>query len=84
MGATQQKNQLSLAFAADRRGETPTAATPGTEASVAQLRAESPVHDARVMEEMVSCDNLRSARQRVQANQGSRGLDGMTVGELPP
>jgi RNA-directed DNA polymerase len=83
MGAKQQKNQLSLAFMADSRGETPTAATQGTEAAMAKLRTESPVSDERVMEEMVSRENLRRALQRVKANQGSPGIDGMTVGELP-
>ena len=83
MGAKQQKNQLSLAFMADRRGETPTAATEGTEASMAKLWTESPVSDERVMEEIVSRENLKSALQRVKANQGSPGIDGMTVGELP-
>jgi RNA-directed DNA polymerase len=83
MGAKQQKNQLSLAFAADSRGETPTAATQGTEASMAKLRTESPVSDERVMEEIVSRENLKRALQRVKANQGSPGIDGMTVGELP-
>jgi len=83
MGAKQQKNQLSLAFAADSRGETPTAATQGTEASMAKPRTESPVSDERVMEEIVSRENLKRALQRVKANQGSPGIDGMTVGELP-
>jgi RNA-directed DNA polymerase len=83
MGAKQQKNQLSLAFVADKRGETPTAAAQGTEASMAKLRTESPVSDERVMEEMVSRENLQRALQRVKANQGSPGIDGMTVGELP-
>ena len=83
MGAKPQKNQLSLALAADRRGETPTAATQGTEASMAKPRTESPVRDERVMEEMVSRENLKRALPRVKANQGSPGIDGMTVGELP-
>jgi RNA-directed DNA polymerase len=83
MGAKQQKNQLSLAFGADSRGETPTAATQGTEASMARPRTESPVSDERVMEEIVSRENLQRALQRVKANQGSPGIDGMTVGELP-
>ncbi len=69
---------------ADSRGEPPTAATPGTEASMAKLRTESPVSDERVMEEVVSRENLKRARQRVKANQGSPGIDGMTVGEFPP
>jgi RNA-directed DNA polymerase len=83
MGAKPQKNQLSLAVAAASRGETPTAATQGTEASMAKLRTDSPGSDERVMEEMVSRENLKRARQRVKANQGSPGIDGMTVGELP-
>jgi RNA-directed DNA polymerase len=35
------------------------------------------------MEEMVSRENLKRALQRVKANRGSPGIDGMTVGELP-
>jgi RNA-directed DNA polymerase len=68
---------------ADSRGETPTAATQGTEAARAKPRTESPVSDERVMEEMVSRANRQRARQRGKANQGSPGIDGMTVGELP-
>lgn len=83
MGAKQQKNQLSLAFAADSGGETPAAATQGTEASMAKPQTESLVRDERVMEEMVSRENLKRALQRVKANQGSPGIDGRTVGELP-
>jgi hypothetical protein len=48
---------------------------------MAKLRTESPVRDARVMEAMVSRANLKRALPRVQATQGSPGLDGMTVGE---
>jgi hypothetical protein len=81
MGAKQPKNQLSLAFMADRRGEPPTAATPGTAASRAKRRTERPVRDERVMEEIVSHENLQRARHRVKANQGSPGIDGMMVGE---
>jgi hypothetical protein len=33
------------------------------------------------MEEMVARENLKRALQRVKANQGSPGIDGMTVGE---
>lgn len=80
MGAKPPKHQVSLALAAGRRGETPTAAAPGTEASMATLRPESPVSDERVMEARVSREHLKSARPRVQANHGSPGLDGLTVG----
>jgi RNA-directed DNA polymerase len=50
---------------------------------MAKLRTESPVSDERVREEIVSRENLKKALQRVQANQGSPCIDGMTVGELP-
>jgi hypothetical protein len=81
MGATPQKHQWSLALAAGSRGETPTAATQGPAAAMATRRTERPVRDERVMEEMVSRENLQRALPRVQANHGSPGSDGMTVGE---
>ena len=84
MGATQQKNQVSLAFVADHRGETLTVTTQGTEASMATLQTESPVRDERGMEEMVSREHLKRALQSVTANLGSPGIDGLTVGEIPP
>ena len=36
-----------------------------------------------LMEEVVAPDNIARAMKRVIANQGSPGIDGMTVGELP-
>lgn len=35
-----------------------------------------------LMEEVTSRDNLNRAYQRVKANQGAAGVDGLTVGEL--
>jgi hypothetical protein len=81
MGAKPQKNQVSLAVMADRRGETPTAAPAGTAASRATLWTERPVRDERGREERVSRETLKSAWPRVQAHPGSPGIDGMTVGE---
>jgi hypothetical protein len=80
MGAQPQTNQVRRACAADRRGETPTAATQGTEASMATPRPERPVRDERVRAERVSREHLKSALQRGQANHGRSGLEGMTVG----
>ena len=48
---------------------------------MAKLRTASPVGDERVMEEIVSRENLKKALQRVKANQGSPGIEGMTAGE---
>jgi hypothetical protein len=59
-------------------------AAPGTEASMATLRTESPVRDERGRAERVSREHLTSALPRVQANHGSAGIEGMTVGELAP
>jgi hypothetical protein len=81
MGAKPQTHPGSLACAADRRGETPTAATPGPAASMATLRTECPVSDECVREEMVSREHLQSARHSVKAHHGSPGIDGMPVGE---
>jgi RNA-directed DNA polymerase len=83
-GAQPQKTQVSLAFMAARRGETPTAAPHGTEASRAKPWTASPVSDTRVMAELVSRAPRKSALQRVKANHGSPGREGMTVEELPP
>lgn len=78
------KIQLELAFEAVGRGEAPAAADRGgTEASAANRDTESPASTERLMEEVCRPDNLRKALQRVRANQGSPGPDGMRVGELP-
>jgi hypothetical protein len=58
MGAQPPKNQLSLAFGADHRGATPTAVTPGPDASIARPRPASPGRDERGMAAMVLHENL--------------------------
>src|ERR1019366_4791052 len=45
--------------------------------------AEDPAGNQRVMEEVCERENRRAALKRVRANQGSPGIDGMTVEELP-
>ena len=83
MGGKRQKNQLYLAFMTESRGEAPTAGMGGTEPPAVKREPESPAEHERLMEEVCSRGNLWKALQRVQANKGSPGVDGMTVQQLP-
>ena len=83
MGDKRQKNQLVLAFPAADRGEAPTGAAGGTESSAGQRGTESPAITEQLMEEICGRENCKQALRRVKANQGSPGVDGMTVHDLP-
>jgi len=83
MGGKQQKNQRLLAFMAESRDEVPTAASGGTEPSVAKREPESLATIEQLMEEVCQRNNLEEALKRVMANKGSPGVDGMTVRKLP-
>jgi len=83
MGGKQQKNQRLLAFMAESRDEVPTAASGGTEPSVAKREPESLATIEQLMEEVCQRNNLEEALTRVMANKGSPGVDGMTVRKLP-
>jgi RNA-directed DNA polymerase len=83
MSSKRQKTQLLLAFAAESRDEFPMAAEGGTELSMAKRDAESPTQMESLMEEVCQRDNLWQALERVQANKGAPGVDGMTVRKLP-
>lgn len=83
MSDKRQKNQLVLAFMAEDTGEAPRAAIKGTESLAAERRTESPAIGEQWMEEVCERENCRQALARVKANQGSAGVDGMTVHELP-
>jgi RNA-directed DNA polymerase len=50
---------------------------------VAKRGTESPARTDRLMEEVVERENCKEALKRVKSNQGSAGIDGMTVGQLP-
>jgi len=77
-----QKNQLRLAFGEATRSEAPDAAQEGTEVQAAKCRAESRAREEQSMERVCQRDNLWQALQRVKANAGSPGVDGMTVDGL--
>src|SRR5438874_7022469 len=86
MSGRRQKNwpeQEVLAFPAESRSDAPTAAAQGTETRMARRKSESLAGTERLMEEVCELENCKQALQRVKANQGSPGVDGMTVDELP-
>jgi RNA-directed DNA polymerase len=86
MSEQRQKNrpeQEVLAFPAESRSDAPTAAVQGTERRMAKHRTESLAGSERRMEEVCELENCKQALQRVKANKGSPGVDGMTVDELP-
>ncbi|MGH7622330.1 MAG: group II intron reverse transcriptase/maturase, partial [Gemmatimonadaceae bacterium] len=65
------------------RGEAPTAERSGEATSVTQGDDRSGLDTLQLMERVVEGGNLRRALQRVQQNEGSPGVDGLTVDELP-
>src|ERR1700740_765056 len=86
MSGQRQKNrpeQGVLALAVESRSDAPKAAEQGTETLMAKHRTESLAGTERLMEEVCELDNCKQALQRVKANKGSPGVDGMSVDELP-
>jgi RNA-directed DNA polymerase len=83
MDDRRQKNQLVLAFVEEDRGEAPKDFQEGTESLAGKRGAESPAITEQLMEEVCERVNCKQALKRVKANQGSPGVDGMTVHELP-
>ena len=78
-----QNNQLELAFMTESKGEARATVGEGTESRVAEDQTQSPALDQQLMEEVCERENLKKALERVKANQGSPGIDGMTVEQLP-
>ena len=75
----QQNIQMQLDFSSALTGEAREAGREGPEASGATSGTENPVSTNRLMEAVCERENLKAALQRVKANQGSPGVDGMTV-----
>ena len=76
----QKSEQLELAL--DNRGETPTSRRSG-EVPTMESGTERSGSDHGLMEAVVERANAIAALKRVRQNQGSPGIDGMTVEELP-
>jgi hypothetical protein len=86
MSGQRQKNrpeQEVLAFLGESRSDAPKTTGEGTETLVAKRKPESLAGTERLMEEVCELENSKQALQRVKANKGSPGVDGMTVEELP-
>lgn len=83
MSEKRQKSQIELAFMCGPKGEALREAGGGTEAPVAKGDAEHPSGSERMMEAVCETENLKRALRRVKANQGSPGVDGMRVDQLP-
>src|ERR1039458_2579704 len=82
MSEERQKNQEQLALAFAGGSEAPQGEREGTEARMVRGETEDPAGNLRVMEEVCERENRREALKRVRGNQGSPGIDGMTVDEL--
>ncbi len=75
----QQNIQMELDFLSALTGEAREAGREETESSGATNGPENPASTNRLMEEVCERENLKAALQRVKANKGSPGVDGMTV-----
>jgi RNA-directed DNA polymerase len=83
MADRQPNNQLQLAFDWSPTGEAREQTSEGTESAVTEHSTESPPDTEHLLEEVCDPANLKQALKQVQANQGSPGVDGMTVKQLP-
>src|SRR5260221_1765111 len=91
MGEKRQKSQQQLALPFVEGSEASRSETEGIEVPRARRETENPAGNQRMMEEVCERENRRAALKRVRANQmrfqllrqGSPGIDGMTVDELP-
>ena len=78
----QQNIQVELNFSSPSAGEAREAGREETESLSTANDPESPASTNRLMEEVCERENLKEALQRVKANKGSAGVDGMTVGGI--
>src|SRR5437868_11117861 len=78
----QKNTQKTLDFNSTPTGEARAAGGEATESFPAMHAPENPASTNQLMEEICERENLKRALQRVKANKGSPGIDGMTVEEL--
>src|SRR6516225_7995110 len=86
MSGQRQKNQPEqgvLAFPVEGKSDAPKVAEEGYETLVAKRQTESLAETERLMEEVCELENCKQALQRIKANKGNPGIDGMTVEQLP-
>jgi RNA-directed DNA polymerase len=79
VGDERPKIQKQLAFTEESRSETPMASAQGSETRAARRNPEHPALPEKLMEEVCGIGNLTAAYQRVRANKGAPGIDGMTI-----
>src|SRR5262249_28155735 len=79
MSGKRQKIQYSLALEPVDRGEPPISGHQGAEPVVAKPAFERPASAEQLMEEVCDRENLVRAWKRVCRNQGSPGVDGMSI-----
>src|SRR5260370_12549689 len=79
----QKNTQKNLDFNSTPTGEARTAGGEATESFSARHAPENPASTNQLMEEVCEKDNMKGSVQRVKANKGRPGIDGMTVEELP-
>src|SRR5271155_6082413 len=78
----QQNIQTELNFSSTPAGEAREAGREETESLATTKDPENPASTNRLMEAVCERENLKAALQRVKANKGSPGVDGMTVGGI--
>src|SRR6266853_2974405 len=78
----QKNTQKNLDFNSTPTGEARAAGGEVTESFSARHAPENPASTNQLMEEVCERENLKRALQRVKANKGSPGIDGLTVEEL--
>ena len=81
--AGHQKSVDQIELPLEDRGEAPGAERSGEAASAGRAGERSGLGTSRLMERVIEGGNLRRALKRVQQNEGSPGVDGLTVDELP-
>ena len=79
MDDKQRNIQMQLDFSAVSTGEARQVGREETESPGTTSGPESPARTDRLMEEVCERENLKAALKQVKANQGSPGVDGMTV-----